>query len=255
MSNAYFGAGPSESPEVIFDRGFGGVLQVEKDPWGGSSAEYFNPYDGKDLRADICKGMIDKAMKVMQKQSIDTQTGGAGTAGTALIPVYVDPSVVDRTNRMTPLTELLPRRAVRGLTYDYIPLTAKGGAQWNFEDAALADQVDTYNRTSVAIKFLYSVGRITGPSIAAMRGFIDPTALEEQGEGMMLIGEMNRKNNSNQLLLMDSKELMEMPGIPVKSHQLETEVNLNLVIPKRNLLKLKEDQEKKGNQFYQKSYL
>ena len=177
MSNAMWGEGPSESPEVIFDRGFGGALKVQKDSFGGTSALYYDPFAKLDLRPDICKAMIEKAMKI-QKQSIDTQTGGAGTAGTALIPIYVDPAVVDRTRRMTPLTELIPRRATRGLTYDYIPLTAKAGAAWNLEDASLPDQVDTYNRTSVAIKYLYAVGRVTGPSIAAMRGFIDPTALD-----------------------------------------------------------------------------
>ena len=177
MSNASWSAGPSESAEVIFDRGFGGALQVEKDNFGGESALYYDPFVEFDKRPEICKAMIEKAVK-LQKQSIDTQTGGAGTAGTALIPVYVDPQVVDRTRRLTPLTELFPRRAVRGLTYDYIPLTAKGGAAWNFEDASQPDQVDTYTRNSVAIKYLYAVGRVTGPSIAAMRGFIDPTQLD-----------------------------------------------------------------------------
>ena len=66
----------------------------------------------------------------LRKASIDTQTGGAGTAGTALVPVYPDPNIVNRTIRQTPLRNMVPRRAVRGLTYDYIPLTAKGGAFW-----------------------------------------------------------------------------------------------------------------------------
>jgi len=181
MTQAYFGAGPSEDPSETFERGFGGALTITKDSFGGSSALYYDPWNKIDERSAICKTMMEKEFKNMQtleKQSIDTQTGGAGTAGTALIPVYVDPQVVDRTRRMTPLTEITPRRAVRGSTYDYIPLTAKAGAQFNFEDAALADQVDTYDRVSVAIKFLYAVGRVTGPSIAAMRGFIDPSQLD-----------------------------------------------------------------------------
>ena len=177
MSSASWGAGPSDSASTIFDRGFGGVLEVQKDQFEGESALYYDAFNQIDKRQDIVKGMIEKTLKI-QKQSIDTQTGGAGTAGTALIPVYVDPSVVNRTRRLTPLTELIARRAVRGLTYDYIPLTAKAGAAWNFEDASQVDQVDTYDRKTIGIKFLYAVGRITGPSIAAMRGFIDPTQLD-----------------------------------------------------------------------------
>jgi HK97 family phage major capsid protein len=146
-------------------------LEVSKDEFGGSSKEYLNPWTQKDLRPEIKE-------KMLQKQSIDTQTGGAGTAGTALIPVYVDPAVVDRTDRMTPLTDLLPRRAVKGLTYDYIPLTAKNGAAFALEDQAIADQEDTYDRVSVNMKYLYAKGRITGQARAAMQGFIDPNALD-----------------------------------------------------------------------------
>lgn len=177
MSNAFWGNGPSESPNKIFDRGFGGVVQVSKDNFGGESSLYYDPFNKMDKRPDICKGIMKKTLEI-QKESIDTQTGGAGTAGTALIPVYVDPNIVNRTRRLTPMTELIMRRAVKGLTYDYVPLTAKAGAAWNFEDSSQPDQIDTYNRTSVGIKFLYAVGRVTGPSIAAMRGFIDPMQLD-----------------------------------------------------------------------------
>ena len=112
------------------------------------------------------------------KASIDTQTGGAGTAGTALVPVWVDSNIVDRTAKQTPLRTMLPRRAVKGLTYDYVPLTAKGGAVFAFENGAIADQVDTFDRVSIPIKFAYAKGRVSGPAIAAMRGFIDPSQLD-----------------------------------------------------------------------------
>jgi len=49
----------------------------------------------------------------MSKASIDTQTGGAGTVGTALIPVYVDSTIVNRTIRQTPMRNLTPRRAIK----------------------------------------------------------------------------------------------------------------------------------------------
>lgn len=160
----------SSQAEAMFDKVFSG-LTVSEDSFGGTSKEYYNPSDKIDLREEIRKDMI-------QKQSIDTQTGGAGTAGTALVPVYVDNVTVDRTDRLTPMTDLLARRAVRGLTYDYIPLTAKGGAAFALEDEAIATQVDTYDRTSIAMRYLYAKGRITGQAIAGMSGFIDPHALD-----------------------------------------------------------------------------
>lgn len=179
MSNTFFGNAPSESPDVIFDKGFGDSLKVQKDSFGGMSALYFDPWNEFDKREEIGKDMIKKSIETLQKDpSIDTQTGGAGTAGTALIPVYVDPQIVDRTRRLTPLRELIPRRAVRGLTYDYIPLTAKAGSAFNFEDANQTAQEDTYDRQSVSIRYMYSVGRVTGPAIAGMRGFIDPLQLD-----------------------------------------------------------------------------
>jgi len=154
-----------------FEDSFGETLKISKDEFGGESVEYLNPWNKTNKLGLIKSNMVQKA-------SIDTQTGGVGTAGTALIPVYVDPSIVDRTIRMTPLRNLLPRRAIRGQTYDYIPLTAKGGAAWYAENAAISDQIDTYDRVSVAVKFLYAKGRVSGPAIASMRGFIDPTQLD-----------------------------------------------------------------------------
>lgn len=157
-----------ETCKQRFDAG-----QIDKDSFGGYSKEYYNPYRQVDKRLEIAKKTYD-----LHKASIDSQTGGAGTAGTALVPVYPDPNIVNRTIKMTPLRNLVPRRAIRGLTYDYIPLTAKGGAFWAAENGALAVVEDTYDRESIGVKFLYAKGLISGPAIAAMRGFIDPAQLD-----------------------------------------------------------------------------
>jgi hypothetical protein len=146
---------------------------IDKDSFGGFSKEYYNPMNGVDKKAEIARKTYE-----LHKASIDSQTGGAGTAGTALVPVYPDPNVVNRTIRMTPLRNMTPRRAIRGLTYDYIPLTAKGGANWRAESGSISEDVDTYDRVSVGVKFLYAKGLISGPTIAAMRGFIDPAQLD-----------------------------------------------------------------------------
>jgi HK97 family phage prohead protease len=109
-----------------------------------------------------------------------TSTGGAGTAGYALIPVYVDPDIIDRTRREIPFIEMLPRRAVQGLTYDYNAITTLTNAVTLNEDASLDDLTDVYDRFSVAMTYLYSTGRVSGPSIAARKGYVDALNLEVQ---------------------------------------------------------------------------
>ena len=146
---------------------------IDQDSFGGFSKEYYNPMGRVNKTIEIAKRSYE-----LQKASIDSQTGGSGTAGTALVPVYPDPNVVNRTIRQTPLRNATPRRAVKGLTYDYIPLTAKGGAFWAAENGSLSVVEDTYDRQSVAIKYLYAKGLISGPAIAGMRGFIDPAQLD-----------------------------------------------------------------------------
>jgi len=162
---AYFGNPGKVDAEYAFEKSFGTSVSNDE--------TYYDPWMGIDKRKEIGKHLLEKA-------TITTTTGGAGTAGYALIPVWVDPQVVDRTRRLTPLVELIPRRAVKGTTYDYNVLTAKGGAAFLGEDAALADQDDTYDRASIAIKYLYAVGRVTGPAIAGMRGFNDALSMDLQ---------------------------------------------------------------------------
>jgi len=151
------------------------IGSIDKDSFGGFSKEYYNPLMHIDKRKEIAMKTYDLHKA---ESSINSQTGGAGTAGTALVPVYPDPNVVNRTIKQTPLRAMTPRRAIRGLTYDYIPLTAKGGAFWAAEGGSIEAVEDTYDRVSIAVKFLYAKGLISGPAIAGMRGFIDPSQLD-----------------------------------------------------------------------------
>jgi len=96
----------------------------------------------------------------------------AGT-GANLVPVYVDPQIIDLTRKATPLVELLPRVANRGKTADFNRITALGTVGFRGEDAALADADDTYERKSAAIRYLYAVGRVTGQLLAAAAEYID----------------------------------------------------------------------------------
>jgi len=127
---------------------------------------YADAWSNIDFRPKL-KELMSVGMK-----ALTSTTGGAGTAGYALVPIYVDPRIVDTTRKFTPLVELIPRVTNQGLTADYNQITAKGGGFTAAEDAAMSETVDTYDRKSVSIKFLYSVGRITGPMQAAMPSYI-----------------------------------------------------------------------------------
>ena len=149
MSGAYFGNTGVIDVEKAFSTSFGDVVKHDQ--------VYVNPWLKIDKRSDILKYHLNKN-KEIQKASILTTTGGAGTAGYALAPISVVPEIVDQTRYLTPLVELVPRRASKGTTYDYNKITAKGGSSWRIEDANATADVDTYDRASVNIKYGYLVG-------------------------------------------------------------------------------------------------
>uniref|UniRef100_A0A6M3XUP1 Putative structural protein n=1 Tax=viral metagenome TaxID=1070528 RepID=A0A6M3XUP1_9ZZZZ len=123
-----------------------------------------------------------------------TTTLSTYSAGTlpVLIPVYVDPEIVDLTRRATPLVELIPRVTNYGKTADYNQITVISTAQPLPEDAAITEQNDTYVRRSVSIKYLYSSGRVTGPMFAASKqylsggGYVDALSLEVKNKTLAL---------------------------------------------------------------------
>lgn len=134
-------------------------------------SRYMDGWNNLDVRPTLKKAM-DKGVKSIQAKALGPESGGAGTAGYALVPVYVDPRIVDQSRKYTPLVELIPRVTNQGLTADYDIITAKGAAVTANPDAALTEADDTYDRASVSIKFLYSVGRVLGPMQIAMPSYI-----------------------------------------------------------------------------------
>lgn len=130
------------------------------------------------------RGQLRESFSVGMK-ALTTTAGGAGTAGYALIPVYVDPRIVDQSRKYTPLTELLPRVTNLGMTADYNVITGKGTAFFGAEDAALSETNDTYDRSSEDIKFLYAVGRVTGPAIATVPPYVLAGHQSASGAAMM----------------------------------------------------------------------
>ena len=109
-----------------------------------------------------------KSMHYAKLKALNTSAGGAGTAGYALVPVFVDPNIVDQERRETPMREIIPRVTNLGMNADWNERTAKGDASSKLEDAALDDNTDTYDRYNKPIKLYYSIGRTTGPMQAAM---------------------------------------------------------------------------------------
>ncbi len=134
--SASFGSSGRDEHESFyhFDEGFGkaGIYHGEK---------YYDKWEGVNRCPEIAKAHMDDMMT--KAPSIGNETGGTVTVY-GLMPSFVDPSIVDRTVRATPLVALLPRRAVRGRSYVFNALTVKAGAAFLDDDAALADQVDTY---------------------------------------------------------------------------------------------------------------
>jgi len=155
---------------------------------------------------------LNTAHQGIMLKALNTQTGGAGTAGYALVPIFVDPRVVDTTRKFTPLVELVPRVTNKGMYADYNQITAKGGGFVAAEDGALSETTTTYDRQSTPIKFLYAVGRVTGPAIAAIPSYI-LGGLDANGSGAGNNGSFmdQASTNAKQMeVLVKTREIREL---------------------------------------------
>jgi len=164
MSFSNVGSFSNAEADWAFDKTFGkaGISneQCYYDPIGNHTGKSI------DLRMDIAKALITKG------PSIGNTTGGTFTEY-GLMPSFLEPTIVDRTVRETPLVRLLPRRAVRGRSYVYNVVTAKAGAAFLGDDASLSVQVDSRAVATVQMKYLYAVGSVTGPALASGSGYIN----------------------------------------------------------------------------------
>lgn len=123
-----------------------------------------------DLRVPLHE-VIKQGAEKIQTKAFDTSSGGAGTAGVATIPVFVDPIIVDTSRKFTPLTELIPRVTNQGITADYVRVTAKSFANTFAEGGPLNDGTATRERVSKAIKYLQATGLVTGQAKAAVPAY------------------------------------------------------------------------------------
>jgi hypothetical protein len=172
--------------------------------WKSTSMVDYRP----DLEKVAKKGM--KRAKNIVLKALNTATGGAGTAGNALIPVFVDPKIVDISRIETPLVEFIPRVTNLGKEADYNRVTAKGDAVTAGEDAALVDVNDTVERASKSIKYIYSVGRVTGQAQAAIPAYMlmgfQPTGAGNEPNTFSPVGAPNAKQLE---VLMRARSLKE----------------------------------------------
>jgi hypothetical protein len=134
-----------------------------------SGTRYYDPsLKGGDMRADggFLQNTYQAGLKAMSVTGMS-----AGTTDKAIIPVYLDPQIIDTSRKFTPLVEIVPRVSNRGITAEWATLS-KGSGFTAAEDASLSESNSTYTRNSVAIKYLYAVGRVTGPTLAATPSFM-----------------------------------------------------------------------------------
>ena len=154
-----------------------------------------------DLREEFSK-IVDTNLKAL------TTDTGAGSTDKVMIPLFVDPKVVDLTRKQTPLVDIIPRVTNLGRTAEYNQITAKGGASFKVEDAALTETDTTYARQSVAIKYLYAVGRTTGQAQAAQPGF-NLMGFQPQGGPIGSFADAAAPNANQLQVLVKARELRE----------------------------------------------
>jgi len=133
-----------------------------------AGSRYYDIDNKIDLRA--AGGSLQNAYQAGLK-AMNVSGMGAGTTDKAIIPIYLDPQIIDISRKFTPAVEIIPRVSNMGVTAEWTTLT-KGAAFTAVEDAALAEVNDTYTRNSKVIKYLYAVGRVTGQTLAAVPSFM-----------------------------------------------------------------------------------
>jgi hypothetical protein len=178
------------------------------------SGTCYQKVDTKSLATGQPKYEVDMREKLNQAvklgmKALNTQTGGAGTAGYANVPIYVDPNVVDTTRKYTPLVEIIPRVTNQGTSADYNIITAKGGGFSAAEDATLNETNTTTDRASTAIKYLYAVGRVTGQAIASYPSYV-LQGLNPQGGAVGGFNDGNAFNAKQFEILVKTREIREL---------------------------------------------
>jgi len=173
---------------------------------------YYNPWMNINRKALQERYEAGQAKIQSEFKAMTSLTGGTGSTDYVLNPVYVDQAIIDISRKWTPLVEMIPRVTNIGRTADYNRLTAKGDAYTAAEDAALPEVNDTYERQAKPIRFLYSVGRTTGPAHASIPPYMLAGSMPS-GSGMSpgsTIGNANAPNAMQLEVLVKAQALKEL---------------------------------------------
>lgn len=183
----------------------------------------YSGFDSEVKSTEDMRTQLNEKLQIGLK-AFNTQAGGAGTAGYAMIPIYVDPQIVDRTRKQTPLVEIFPRVTNMGMYADYNVITAKGGGFVAPEDASLSETTTTYDRASTQIKFLYSVGRVTGPAQAATPSYM-LQGFQPAGGAIGTFGGASAPNAMQTEVLVKARELKELEENLIINGDTDTDSN------------------------------
>jgi hypothetical protein len=167
------------------------------------------------MKSDMRSGFADVLNKQFaEMKSINTGLGGNGSTDKVMVPIYVDPKIIDQSRKQTPLTEIIPRVTNQGRTADYNSISAKGSAFFGAEGGPMTFNDPTPARGSTAIKYLYATGLVTGPAQATIPGYT-LAGFQPQGNQLPGVGSFsnvaaaNANNFAVQLAARAMKELEE----------------------------------------------
>ncbi len=184
-------AGISAAPELLGNPEFWKSQAIFGNAPNGTIIKKWEWGAGDSKETGLVKGVQEHKSEFYKALYSTLNTYSAGTLP-VLIPVYIDPEVVDLTRRATPLVELIPRVTNYGNYASYNQITTITSAQAITEDAALTEQNDTYNRETVTIRILASVGRVTEFMLEASRpylssgGYVDALSLDVRAKTLAL---------------------------------------------------------------------
>lgn len=170
-----------------------------------AGTRYYDAENKMDLRKE---GYLRDAY-VAGLKALNVVSMGAGTTDKAVIPIYLDPQIIDTSRKFTPAVEIVPRVSNMGVTAEWTTLS-KGAAFTAVEDAALAEVNDTYTRNSKTVKYLYAVGRVTGQSLAAVPSFMMMGITASGGTPQGDFGNSSASNSMQLEVLAKTREIKEL---------------------------------------------
>lgn len=137
---------------------------------GIGKSEY--DYNRENLKT-LNKAFVEKARLTTTSETA-TSTTFSTTSGSipTLLPLWLSPDIILLTNKAAPLYSLLRKEAFSGKFYNWNKATGVV-ATFKLEDAAMAEQDDTYEMSTVQLKYAYAVGRVSGPMQVHSRGYLN----------------------------------------------------------------------------------